>query len=274
MNIGELEKRTGVSKQNIRFYERKGLLKPERNAWNQYREYTEKDVQDLMMIKMFRKLGMPLEEIGHVLEKDTTVESAVKKQLDSLEKKQRELDGGIRMCRKLCREELETLDPVRVLNEMEELERRGEKFMAIVNDYKTVADEEQKKAFSFQPDSMVLTPKEFTDALFQYADENHLNLVITKEGMYPVFEIDGVEYEAERVFRRFGATIRCKMTHPEQAEDDSVPKGRRNIYRFLNKYLLAILLVCFLVATRGNLQAGILVGIILIPIMYWILGLW
>ncbi|MDE7318096.1 MAG: MerR family transcriptional regulator, partial [Lachnospiraceae bacterium] len=43
MNIQELEKRTGITKQNIRFYERKGLLCPKRNTANNYREYTEED---------------------------------------------------------------------------------------------------------------------------------------------------------------------------------------------------------------------------------------
>lgn len=31
MNIKEIEKMTGISKQNIRFYESNGLLKPKRN---------------------------------------------------------------------------------------------------------------------------------------------------------------------------------------------------------------------------------------------------
>ena len=39
MNIQELEKKTGITKQNIRFYERKELLHPNRNTANNYREY-------------------------------------------------------------------------------------------------------------------------------------------------------------------------------------------------------------------------------------------
>lgn len=39
MNIKETEKITGISKQNIRFYESNGLLKPKRNQDNNYREY-------------------------------------------------------------------------------------------------------------------------------------------------------------------------------------------------------------------------------------------
>lgn len=85
--------------------------------------------------------------------------------------------------------------------------------MSIIHNWK------KRKSFHFMPDSMVMTPAEFTEALFQYADENNLNLVITKESMYPVFEIDGVEYTAERRFGRFGATVFCSETHPQEMEN-------------------------------------------------------
>lgn len=32
MNIGQVEKLTGITKQNIRFYEKQGLLSPSRNG--------------------------------------------------------------------------------------------------------------------------------------------------------------------------------------------------------------------------------------------------
>lgn len=40
MNISEIERVTGISKQAIRFYEKEGLISPSRNQLNQYREYT------------------------------------------------------------------------------------------------------------------------------------------------------------------------------------------------------------------------------------------
>lgn len=49
MNINELEKRTSITKQNIRFYEKRGLLNPSRNTVNNYREYTEADVEILQI---------------------------------------------------------------------------------------------------------------------------------------------------------------------------------------------------------------------------------
>ena len=41
MNIKEVEKVTGLTKANIRFYEEEGLVCPKRNEQNNYRIYTE-----------------------------------------------------------------------------------------------------------------------------------------------------------------------------------------------------------------------------------------
>ena len=49
MNIAEVERRTGLTRANIRFYEKEGLLSPARGA-NGYRDYTEKDVETLRKI--------------------------------------------------------------------------------------------------------------------------------------------------------------------------------------------------------------------------------
>ena len=49
MTIKDLEERTGLSRANIRFYEKEGLLSPLRRE-NGYREYTEADVQTLLRV--------------------------------------------------------------------------------------------------------------------------------------------------------------------------------------------------------------------------------
>ena len=70
LSINQVEKITGVSKRNIRFYEKEGLLLPKRNHENGYRVYDESDVWRIKVIKMLRMLDMPLEEIQSVLEED------------------------------------------------------------------------------------------------------------------------------------------------------------------------------------------------------------
>ena len=54
MRIGEVAQRTGLSISNIRFYEKKGLIGPDRNAQNRYREYGEEDVRRLEEIILYR----------------------------------------------------------------------------------------------------------------------------------------------------------------------------------------------------------------------------
>ena len=46
ININQVEKLTGVSKRNIRFYEKEGLLFPKRNSENGYRVYDETDMEN------------------------------------------------------------------------------------------------------------------------------------------------------------------------------------------------------------------------------------
>ena len=47
-------------------------------------------------------------------------------------------------------------------------------------DYRTMARAEHRRSFTFTPDLPVTTPAEFTDALFAYAREQHLDLVVTQ----------------------------------------------------------------------------------------------
>lgn len=66
MKIGEVATRTGVSVDALRFYEEKGLIKPQRAA-NGYRFYPEQTLQLVGYIKLAQQLGFSLKEIGENL---------------------------------------------------------------------------------------------------------------------------------------------------------------------------------------------------------------
>ena len=70
MTIKEVEKITGLTAKSIRLYEQKGLLEVDRNQGNDYREYTEENVQTLKWIKLYRYLEFSLEEIKELLNGD------------------------------------------------------------------------------------------------------------------------------------------------------------------------------------------------------------
>ena len=50
VTIKEIEELTGLARANIRFYEREGLISPERMS-NGYRNYSDDDLQELLRIK-------------------------------------------------------------------------------------------------------------------------------------------------------------------------------------------------------------------------------
>ena len=62
MTISEMEVATGLDRATIRFYEKQGLLCPQRLE-NRYRDYSDEDRQTLLRIKLLRELGVGLEEI-------------------------------------------------------------------------------------------------------------------------------------------------------------------------------------------------------------------
>lgn len=273
MNIKEAEALTGITKQNIRFYEKKGLLSPHRNEENSYRDYSQEDVEILLQIKLLRKLDIPLEQIHRILQGDD-MNAIIQRQLDLLLIKQSDLDGTIKMCRFLLHSKKNPPNLKDALLKMEEIERKGGRFMAVLNDYKKVAKIEAKREFNFIPDTMTLTKEEFTNALYTYGRDNNLNLTVTKEGMYPKFEIDGLEYEARREFGRFGAIIVCKMTHPELLQEEykeieaDHSKLYRRIYRIYIHTMLPAVLFLFFAVTRWNLLAAV------IGTVYTMIGLW
>lgn len=70
MLIGELSKQTQLSRDTIRFYEKRGLIKalPSTSEFNTYKNYTEKNLSTLMWIKKAKGFGFTLNEIAELLE--------------------------------------------------------------------------------------------------------------------------------------------------------------------------------------------------------------
>jgi len=70
MLIGELSKVSGLSRDTIRFYEKKGLIevgKKERR-FNNYKEYSEETLSKLLSIKRLKSFGFTLNETAELLD--------------------------------------------------------------------------------------------------------------------------------------------------------------------------------------------------------------
>lgn len=62
MKIGEFSKRVGLPVSTLHFYERKGLLSPDRSS-SGHREYCERDIAWVEFIERLKDTGMPLAKI-------------------------------------------------------------------------------------------------------------------------------------------------------------------------------------------------------------------
>ncbi|GAX48383.1 MerR family transcriptional regulator [Pseudolactococcus reticulitermitis] len=71
MNVKEVAKLAGISVRTLHHYDKIGLLVPTRNAWNDYRDYSDDDLDKLQQICFFKACGFPLTEIQHLLGSST-----------------------------------------------------------------------------------------------------------------------------------------------------------------------------------------------------------
>lgn len=242
MNIKQASEQSGVSAPNIRFYEKEGLLTPARRQGNGYRDYTAGDIRTLKLIRMLRMLDVPLPTIKAVLRGEQPLQQALQAQQTVLEQQVAQLAAAMQFCADLARQapQAETLDVDACLTRMEHPATQQGFFSGWLQDYRTLAQVQHQRHFSFIPEGGINTPQEFTAALRAYAEEKGMLFTLTKEGMYPEFSLDDIPYKAYRNPGKYRDEICCDAVHPEQL-DTGLPLRREKLLRFLR---LAVPPVC------------------------------
>ena len=134
MKINEAEQILGITKANIRFYEKEGLLTPSRNE-SGYRDYSDADISRLKQIVILRKLGLPVTQIQEVLDGVLPLQEALEHNIDSLANQIEALNGALALSRQLRLENQETLDVDRYWDLIQTQEAQGLQFQALVDDY-------------------------------------------------------------------------------------------------------------------------------------------
>lgn len=250
-SIKQAEQLTGISSENIRFYEKQKLIHPTRSWSNQYRQYTDADIHILKVIRLLRMLDMPLDEIRTVLSGDVSLAQAVSRQQERLEQQTKQIGVAIQMCIQL---ETETapLDQLDVDAHLSRAEQSGGLSVRWISDWKEVYKAAHENSFVFYPDDAVTNPAEFSAALRAYAKAEHLEFVITKESMYPEFTLDGVRYTAQRNYASTSyvptACIYCERVDPIIP---NVSARRRRVLDFLHHSWPQLLLFAFILLSLG-----------------------
>lgn len=123
MTIKELEKRSGLPRTAIRFYEQQGLITPQRRE-NNYRDYSEEDARTLEKVKLLRQLSLDLEAIRALKEGSLSLAQAMERQAEVLEGDRADLERYARVCRELsqAQTDYDSLEPGPWLQELSQTE--------------------------------------------------------------------------------------------------------------------------------------------------------
>ena len=103
MTIREIEELSGMTRANIRFYEKEGLITPERNS-NGYRNYSEEDLSILKRIRLLRTLHLSLEDIKSLSRNEQELSGLLIRHLTALKKEQQALGHSVKVCEQLCKD--------------------------------------------------------------------------------------------------------------------------------------------------------------------------
>ena len=134
MKIKQVEELVGITRKNIRFYEEQGLLNVER-AENGYREvsYGRYCQTSGNQINSGTNGYFLLEEMRALFEKRKSLQVCLEQHLGELERRREGLVKMQEMCQRLIAEHqsLDTLNAENCLEEIEQMEKEGARFMDI-----------------------------------------------------------------------------------------------------------------------------------------------
>ena len=122
MTVEEVEARTGLSRSNIRFYEKEKLIEPLRNESNGYRDYSENDVKNIKKIAYLRTLGISVEDIRSIISEKVTLQEVIERQNEVLKSQIIDLNKAKLLCEKMLAEESISYEKLQVERYVAELQ--------------------------------------------------------------------------------------------------------------------------------------------------------
>lgn len=137
MTTKKVEELLGLTKQTLIYYEKEGLIKPSRDM-NNYRNYSQEDVDLLRYIQLLRSMELSIDEIKFIIDGKLSLRKALETKRKYIEKERIELDN---------------------------IEKR-------INDY----IKRRRVYVSFDDEEVVYTREEWNDELIDhlYLNDNHI----------------------------------------------------------------------------------------------------
>lgn len=177
-SIGTIAKITGISRDRLRHYEKLGIIKPQRKEDNQYRYYTDHDIDRILALELYRGTEMNLTKISKICTDSTLEEiqiavrqqeSSVKEQIQHL----RQIQYRTTQLLQICENVKKYLNQICVMD-MEPFEIIGE-----ISDYRSY--QEYQKLNCTGDDEIPIVQKMQRRILFNEQGVYENKMVIIKE---------------------------------------------------------------------------------------------
>ncbi|MDZ5254058.1 MerR family transcriptional regulator [Clostridium sp. LIBA-8841] len=155
--IGQIANFLGVSRDTLKFYEEKGLVKPKQNNDNGYREYNQFDIYDITTINFYREIDIEIKKIQEIRKSksiedlELLLEEKEQVILEEIEYKKLLLKK-IRLVKEDC-ENIRKYHGVYTIKEMAPIEIKGEiKYITSYDEYEILKNnvDNLKKAVTLE----------------------------------------------------------------------------------------------------------------------------
>lgn len=112
MTIKDVERQTGITKANIRFYEAQGLIQPGRTD-SGYRSYSAEAVEELKRVRLLRLLDVPMEQVKALQQGKASLDGVLAGQLVRIHEEQKRLSDVTQVIRQIRQngENYQSLEP-------------------------------------------------------------------------------------------------------------------------------------------------------------------
>lgn len=190
--IGEVVRLTGVSKDKIRYYEEKGILRPMQSTDNRYRYYSERDMHKILAIELYRSVDLGIPEMKKILY-DSNMEGicgiishkrrSIEDEIARLEKINENLKHLEEVCSdirdRLWEITIKPMPPFRILGEIEDYRSYTEySKLHTMKDTQLPILRKMKRHIVFSEEGLISNHMVLTEEVFDASEQNVVNHAI------------------------------------------------------------------------------------------------
>ena len=237
----EIQKMTGLTRKSIEYYEERGLICPKKSE-NGYRDYSERDIQILNKISLYRKVGLSITEIENVLNYNT-LSSVLRKKQHELEVQEKRKDILELLIKgendNVIQERLALLENEETIYERLERAFPGYFGMMIFSAYQPFLSEPLKESGISAYNEYInyldsLPPFELSEEERDYIEKNTAGL-----GMSELKNVNNAKIKAVEDIKQWWAENKDAVTKYEEFKnsDEYASSLMKKIYDKLKKYM-------------------------------------